>query len=268
VVRTGLPVLRRVLDAHDLPDDGPVRPIGELQDSVARVVSMRLESNYGQLTTVLPVLLPELHRALDLHVGQRRAEVARLLTQTYRAADAIADKFGFFDLSARIIELMASAARESGDELMVAAAAYVRAETFFANGDLDVGQRMLEHAANRLMPEANAGAAAAYGALHMRSAVLAARAGHTAAAYDHLAESRQVARRIPEGVYAGTVFGPASVRINSPSPWTLVTRRPRCVRATAGHHRTACPPNGAPTSTSTSPEPSARQEPGSGRWIR
>jgi hypothetical protein len=90
----------------------------------------------------------------------------------------------------------------------------VRAETFFANGQHEVGRRMIERAAQRLMPEAGIGSAAAYGALHMRAAVLAARAGTLAKAKDHLLEAGSWAHDLPEGVYAGTVFGPASVRIH------------------------------------------------------
>jgi len=213
-VRALLPAIRCVLDVHDLPADGPVRPVLALQDEVGRVVEMRLQSNYRQLAAVLPHLLPELHRAFKSHVGQRRAVVAGLLAQTYRAADAVADKFGYYDLSARIIGLMIDAARESGDELALATAAYVRAETFFANGQFETGRGMLERAAQRLMPDSSTGAAAAYGALHMRAAVLAARAGCPASARDHVAEARSYARWVPDGTYNGTVFGPASVQIH------------------------------------------------------
>jgi helix-turn-helix protein len=214
VVRLQIPAIRCVLDTHDVPQDGPVRALPVLRDDVAALVGMRLQSSYGRLATRLPQLLPELHRALDSAVGQRRTMVAGLLVQAYRAADAVADKFGFYDLSARIIGLMMDAARESGDERAIAAAAYVRAETFFANGQYEIGRRMLERAAQRLMPEAGSASAAAYGALHMRAAVLAARAGTLAKATDHLLEAGSWAHGLPDGVYAGTVFGPASVRIH------------------------------------------------------
>lgn len=213
-VHQRIPALRCVLDAYDLPPDGPVRALPVLRDDVAALVRMRLQSRYGTLAARLPGLLPELHRARDGAVGQRRALMAGLLVQAYRAADAVADKFGYYDLSARIIGLMADAARESGDERAMAAASYVRAETFFVNGDYEVGRRMLERAADRLMPEAGTGSAAAYGALHMRAAVLAARGGRLAKAHDHLLEAGSWAHGLAEGAYAGTLFGPASVRIH------------------------------------------------------
>lgn len=214
VVRRQIPLIRCVLDAHDLPADGPVRALPMLREDVALLVRMRLQSNYRRLAVRLPEVLPELHRALVSSVGQHRTMVATLLVQAYRAADAVADKFGYYDLSARIIGLMHQSARDSGDEGAIAAASYVRAETFFANGQFEVGRLMLERAAERLVPEAGIGSATAYGALHMRAAVLAARAGSLVRARDHLMEAGSWSHGLPDGVYAGTVFGPASVRIH------------------------------------------------------
>ena len=53
-----------------------------------------------------------------------------------------------------------------------------------------------------------------YGALHMRAAVLAARAGMPEEAADRVAEARAAASRIPDGIYYGTAFGPSSVRVH------------------------------------------------------
>jgi transcriptional regulator with XRE-family HTH domain len=206
-----LPDLRRALDVHDLPDDGPVRPLPELRQAVAQLVGWRLNSNYLDLASKLLVVLPELHRAAH---DPAHADVDELLMQAYRCADAIADKLGLHDLSARIIDLMRAAAVRSGDELTVAASSYVRAETFFASGDWATGRRMLEVAASRVGTTAGRGGLAAYGALHMRAAVLAARADDASAAERHINEAADVARRVPDGVYRGTAFGPASVRIH------------------------------------------------------
>jgi hypothetical protein len=53
-----------------------------------------------------------------------------------------------------------------------------------------------------------------YGALHMRGAVLAARAGMPGEAADRMAEARAAAWQVPDGIYHGTAFGPSSVRIH------------------------------------------------------
>ncbi|MGC9667689.1 helix-turn-helix domain-containing protein [Planosporangium sp. 12N6] len=208
-----LPALRRVLNAYDLPDDGPSPPLDEVRHGVERFVGMRLASQYVGLAEELPSALPAYLRAYHAAHGQRRAELARLLAQAFRAADAIADKFGLYDLSARIIGILTLMAEESGDAPTIAAAAYVRAEIFFASGEWDIGRRMLERAATAMTPIGDV-STAAYGALHMRAAVLAARAGRPDRARDHIDEAAGVAAHIQEGVYAGTAFGPASVRIH------------------------------------------------------
>jgi hypothetical protein len=48
----------------------------------------------------------------------------------------------------------------------------------------------------------------------MRAAVLAARGADHISANDHLHEASDAAQRVPEGIYRGTAFGPASVRIH------------------------------------------------------
>lgn len=57
-----------------------------------------------------------MQRALCTHVGQRREVAVSLLVQAYRAADALADKFAYYDLSARIIGLMLAVALSSAAE--------------------------------------------------------------------------------------------------------------------------------------------------------
>jgi hypothetical protein len=53
-----------------------------------------------------------------------------------------------------------------------------------------------------------------YGALHMRAAVLAARAGMREETADRMAEARAAARHVPDGAYHGTAFGPSSVLVH------------------------------------------------------
>jgi hypothetical protein len=48
---TRLPTLRRVLDAHDIPEDGPTRSVVELQKAAACVVRMRRPTTH-RLTAI------------------------------------------------------------------------------------------------------------------------------------------------------------------------------------------------------------------------
>lgn len=212
-----VPLVRRALDAFDLPVDGPTRPLVEISADVARVNEHRLEARYGALADALPDLLTELARAGQVaKEGLQQQQVAVLRTLALRAADGIAFKFGYLDLSGRLIDLMRQSAAQANDPLLVAAAEYVRTETFFASGDLGTAGRALVKAASELSLSNldDQHVAAAYGSLHMRAAVVAGRIGDPGAARDHLREASEAAKRVSEGVYRGTAFGPQSIRIH------------------------------------------------------
>lgn len=209
-VNSEISVLRRLIDTFDMPEDGPVRPLHELRQSTETLVSQRLNSDYTRILATLPGLLPEFARALTILSGTERTQVAQYLLQAYRAAD----KFGYYDLSARIIGVMRWAAEQSDDPLAMAVSSYVRGEIFFANGQLAAGRQMLERAADQLSPGSSAAACAVYGSLHMRAAVIAARAHLPVLAREHLAEAQAMTNRITEGIFLGTSFGPRSVRIH------------------------------------------------------
>ena len=216
VVRAMVPRLRRVLAAHDLPEDGPVRPLAALEAVVGRMVERRVEARYVQIAEDMPDLLVELLRALHDGRGDARRQAARLVTHAYRAADGIAFKFGYTDLSSRIIDLMRSTATEADDPILVASTEYVRTETFFATRDLDTALHALVRAADEIPSRmmTTPVATATYGSLHMRAAVVAGRAGNGDQARDHLAEARRAAAGLAEDVYLGTAFGPSSVKIH------------------------------------------------------
>jgi DNA-binding XRE family transcriptional regulator len=234
--------LRRLADLYDVPDDGEVRPVDQLARAVDRVIQLRLDSDYHRLTVELPVLIPELTRAMLTERGHQRELTAGLLVQGWRAADAVASKLGLFDLSARLIHVMGWAAGRAGDDgLCLAATSYVRAETFLTNGELRAGHTMLERAADRVTP-ATEPARAQYGALHMRAALTAGRAGMEQAAHEHLDVARRMAEQVHEGVWEGTAFGPASVRIHEVSTAVDLDRPQWALRTAQGWK----PPPGLP----------------------
>jgi hypothetical protein len=216
-VRQFIPALRSVLDLYDMPEDGPVMSVDDLRSRTARLVGWRLNSEYSKLASELQVMLPELTRALHTYRAGARADVASLLVQAYRAADAVVNKFGLYDLSARTINILQWAAEQAQSPTTVAISAYVRGENFFASGEFASGRRVLERAAEQVRVGTTVGESAAFGALHMRAAVLAARAGQSDYARAHLREAHDAARQVDEGVYGGTAFGPGSVRIHEVS---------------------------------------------------
>jgi transcriptional regulator with XRE-family HTH domain len=242
-VRAAVPRLRRALDSIDLPDDGPTRPLDHLASDVASVIEHRLQARYVEIAWRLPALISELARA-HADAGPRSCDAAALLTLAFRAADGVAYKFGYLDLSARIIDPMRASAVAAENPLLMAAVAYVRTETFFATGDLDPASRLLVAAADDLPTNfaESAPSAAAYGALHMRAAVVAGRARKPDTAWDHLDEARRAARWVPEGAYFGTAFGPASVRIHELAVAVELGDSPAAVERAAAWHPPAALP--------------------------
>lgn len=216
-VHDAIPALRAVIDAYDLPDDGPVRPLQLLREAAAGLEQKRLNSSYSQLIQGLPRLLAELSRAVQTLTGPERQQAAALLASAYRSADAVVYKFRYHDLSARLVELMRWAARIAEDPALDATAAYVRMETFFAGGkpeNVATGLRTLEAAIDAAPLGDSQSVTAAVGALHMRAAVAAGRIRQQERAREHLARAKVCATRVPEAVYAGTAFGPDSYYVH------------------------------------------------------
>lgn len=216
-VHAAMPSLSAVIAAYEVPDDGPVRQLNELRTVVDEAMTWRLASQYVRIARHLPSLIGELIRAFHLASAEEKPETAGLLVAALRTADAVAYKYSARDLSARLIDLMRWAAPYADDPLLDATVAYVRTETFFAARAFAPGLRMLEAALDRAPTSDDDAAMAARGALHMRAAVIAGRAGLVTAADTHLAEARRLGDAVSESVYQGTAFGPNSVRVHEVS---------------------------------------------------
>ncbi|MFM9629592.1 helix-turn-helix domain-containing protein [Streptomyces galilaeus] len=216
-VHEALPMLSAVLAVHDMPEDGPTRPMRELRIAVDEAVKWRLAAQYTRIAHQLPELLAELARAYHQAPSHERTTVAQLMVSAYRSADAVAYKFGARDLSARLVDLMRGTVPEAEDPLLSAAVAYVRTETFFAAQAHAPGLRALELALDGAPAATEESQIAVRGALHMRAAVIAGRAKNVSAAQTHLHEARTLGDLVAEDVYYGTAFGPESVRIHEVS---------------------------------------------------
>ncbi|MGD3105815.1 helix-turn-helix domain-containing protein [Streptomyces sp. YGL11-2] len=216
-VHQAMPTLSAALATYEAPEDGPCRALPAIGEAAASVAAYRLSAQYLRIARTVPDLLAELCRALHTAASGDRPTLARLLVDACRAADAVAFKYGAKDLSARLIALMGWASSQADDPLVNATVAYVRAETFFAARAHAAGLRILEQAVVETPPDSAPPALAARGALHMRAAVMAGRAGDGDAAECHLDEARAVGDQVPEGVYRGTAFGPDSVRVHEVS---------------------------------------------------
>ncbi|EFL16642.1 helix-turn-helix transcriptional regulator [Streptomyces sp. C] len=211
-VHAALPAISAAIAGYEFALDPPQGPLSRIHSEVDAAVEWRLAAQYGLIASQAPRLLEE--ALAHLHRADRRCEAARLVVAAARAADAVAYKYGAHDLSARLIDVMRWAAVEVDDPVMSATVAYVQAETFLAARAHRAGQAVLERALDVTPVPRDDLSAATLGALHMRTAVVAARAADPDAAYGHLSEARRLADRIPEDIYLGTAFGPSSVRIH------------------------------------------------------
>ncbi|MFF0428526.1 multiprotein-bridging factor 1 family protein [Streptomyces sp. NPDC004520] len=217
-VHSALPELSAVITGYDIPQGPPTRPPGELADAIRTAVDWRLGAQYGRIAATIPSVLRDAIRYVHVSPAAEHAVAARMLVSAARSADAIAFKYSAHDLSARLIDLMRWAAARSGDPLLTAITDYVRTEQFFAARAHAVGLTALEHAIEAAPVPSDRTAAATRGALHMRAAVIAGRAGNTEAAEEHLADARKLGAQVGrEGTYLGTTFGPDSVRIHEVS---------------------------------------------------
>jgi transcriptional regulator with XRE-family HTH domain len=213
-VRAALPAISAAIAGYQIALDPPTIPLAQLQAEVQTAVGWRLAAQYGQIASSIPATLEAALQRLHATHGPARAGAARLVTSAARTADAIAYKHGAHDLSARLVDVMRWAADQTGDTVLQASVAYTGAETYLAAKAHRAGQRALESAIDAGPAPANDTTTAVRAALHMRAAVVAARAGDADAAGQHLRQAHELADGLTEGIYLGTAVGPSSVRIH------------------------------------------------------
>ncbi|WP_280468166.1 helix-turn-helix domain-containing protein [Nocardia cyriacigeorgica] len=207
-----LPILRRTLAATDLMDpDLEPEPIEQLRVLSAKVSQWRRDTQYRKIVQVLPDLVDRL-----LISGNEAGEPAyALLTDAYRAANTVAHKLGYSDLSLTATERMEWAATRSGDPLLLATAHYVKAATLARVGASQHALRLLTRAMADIEPivDDDAAAAAVYSILHMRAGTIAAAAGDRDTSRSHLAEAELLARGFGDRIVYDTPVGPTNVKL-------------------------------------------------------
>lgn len=214
---------RRSLLTYDLPpSDGlPPRPLAELRADTDAVSALTRRSRYLDIGQSLPGLLDELHTALAEASDADRPHLYALLAQAYGAGSSLAHQLGYLDLRALALDRVEWAARQTGDPLRIARTQWSRGASLLAATAYDQGLTLMERARASLghdIGHMDDPARSIYGSLHLRSAVLAARAGKRQESDAHLAEARDIATLTGEGAnYYGLEFGPANVGLHEVS---------------------------------------------------
>jgi transcriptional regulator with XRE-family HTH domain len=215
--------LRRILLAYDLPAsrDAPVRSVDELRADVRALSALGREARYLQLGQSLPVLLEELQVAVAEAGEADKSALYGLLAEAYGGMSGIAHQLGYLDLRTVVLDRIEWAARHSEDPLRIARTQWSRGASLLGAAAYDQGLALMDRTRADLggnigrMEEA---ARSVYGSLHLRSAVLAARAGRRAAADEHLAEAATIAAGVREGAnHYGMEFGAANVAVHEVS---------------------------------------------------
>ena len=213
-----IPALRRSLLTSDLPDDD-VRPrsLDELRPDVERVSLLGRDARYIELSALLPALLDELH-AVHHADGIDRERAYALLAEAYSGVSVIAYAFGYVDLRGIALDRIEKVARASGDPLRVARTQWSKAASLQAAGAYQQGLTLMERTRADLGGDPagmDAPTLSVYGVLHLRSAVLAARANNAATAWAHHQEASETARLLGgERNDYGVEFGPSNVAIH------------------------------------------------------
>jgi transcriptional regulator with XRE-family HTH domain len=213
--------LRRALLAYDLPPETDVRPrsTDELRADVIAVSLLGRRARYLQLSQRLPGLVEELQVAIAAAGEPDRPALYALLAEAYGGISGLAHQLGYADLRALTLDRIEWAARLSGDPLRVARTQWSRGASLLGAAAYDHGLALMERTRAEIggerMDELDDPARSVYGSLHLRSAVLAARAGRRQQADAHLAEAQDVAATVRPGANDyGMEFGSANVALH------------------------------------------------------
>lgn len=222
-VQAVIPDLRRILMTYDSPDDLTVapRPLPVLAAEMDTVARMRQDGQYVKYAPLLPGVLEELtHAAMAAPSEEERRRAFWWLARGYRAANSLAHKLGYHDLSATAVDRAHWAADRSGDPFMQVTAAYLRAGGMIRMGAFGSARRLLEGLeteVERMAPEAAMEGVhvALQGAIFLKLAILEARAGRPEAAQHRMAEARAAAGMVGgDTSHYEMSFGPANLRIH------------------------------------------------------
>lgn len=251
-VHQTVPDIQTAMLSWDLPDeDVPVRPYAALAADVARLSALGRKAQYAKLGAALPSLLDELSTACHTAGGAKREQMFGLLAEAFSGVTAIAYALGRFDLRSQAMDRVRWAARESGDPLRVGRTQWQRATLFLQAAAYERGIRLLDSVRHELgedIGHMDGPALSLHGAVHLRSAMFAARAGNGPTARAHLDAADAAARRLGRDAnHYGLEFGPTNVAMHRLGVAVEMYDGPEVVRRTT---RTRLPADVAPVRAS------------------
>ncbi|MGL5866526.1 MAG: helix-turn-helix domain-containing protein [Dermatophilaceae bacterium] len=172
----------RELRRYDLTPvfDGQPRPVVELWADTERLHRLRDAAASVAIMKVLPDMLRESRALAEVSSGREREEAYAIYAVECKFAHTAAHALGHPELIAMACERAAWSARLSGDPVLESVADWMRVWDMWATADWDDSLFLSDKALQRIESQFDAGdplAVRAWGTLHLRAAVAAARAG-------------------------------------------------------------------------------------------
>lgn len=210
--------IRRAVACYDVAPDIeiPIRPLSHLRDDMRRVSRMRHEARLRSLGDVLPGFIWELTALAHRSERDERSAVFALLVDAYSAANQVAYKLGYDDLSGLLVERVRWAASRVDDPLVGNLAEWMQAGALRSLGLYDQSYGVLDRALSgfgtpgRLDPRQ----LSMYGSLHLQSTLTAASAHKSELAKTHLHQATEAASLLHvDSNCFDLSFGPSNVAI-------------------------------------------------------
>jgi transcriptional regulator with XRE-family HTH domain len=221
-VHTAMPDLRRALAYWDLSAElgtAPRHPAELARDAAEIATLYQLDRNFEVAQRLPPLLIEAFAMVHDSDEDQRDVLFDALMGMFY-AAHAVTYQAGYEDLSTIVEDRITWIAAQSGDPVMKAFASWVRTTSLMRLGAYDAGLRILDRSLADVDPGSHEDPAALrmVGSLHLRSAILAARANRPDEAVAHVAEARQAAAHTgpdTDNDWRNLAFGRTNVEIHA-----------------------------------------------------
>lgn len=193
----------RELRRYDLTPvfDGTPRPSAQLWRETERLHRLRDAAANVAILKVLPDMLREARALAEVSVGHEREEAFAVYAIECKFAHTAAHTLGHPELIAMACERAAWSARLSGDPVMEAVADWMRVWDMWATADWDDALALSDKALRLVEDRYRASeplAVRAWGAMHLRAAVSAARAGQRTEAEDRIRHAH-VAAELMDG---------------------------------------------------------------------
>ncbi|WP_326597094.1 helix-turn-helix domain-containing protein [Streptomyces sp. NBC_01803] len=188
----------RELRRYDLAPifDGQPRPSQSLWARTAQLHELRDNAQNTKILAVLPDLLREARALAEVSSGHEREEAWAIYAIACKFGHTSAHALGHPELVAITCERAAWAAERSGDALMPAVADWMRVWDMWATADWSDAVALSDKALLTIEPEYRRGdplAVRAWGALHLRAAVSAARGAREAEARHRIDQACEAA---------------------------------------------------------------------------